>query len=358
MSITEEGVLSLPFGIGEVGLSASGNKASGQNEKFRLEIEKRDSLAYRYEPISWNNDTVELRGGLYLPAGTGPFPTIVLAHGASAGNRQNWNYRSWAGFYLEQGFGLLLYDRRGEGASGGVNNDHTTFIDLKEDLLLGLQHISEHPEVDTSRLGIGGGSQAAYLGLMAAAESSLPRFLIHSGASAVPIDQQEMDMVWYEMREQGEPWAYIREAEAYLRLLFHYVTTGRNWETLRKEAEWARSRPWGHYIGHSESEEGLLWWRRNVDIYRPEEALPKIGIPALFLYGEEDVIVPPLENAPKLEYYLSQNPAADFRIQVFPNCGHNLEVGAYVDEEGRFHWFEKHPEMRAQIRRFCRQLRE
>jgi fermentation-respiration switch protein FrsA (DUF1100 family) len=62
-------------------------------------------------------DGTTLRGWHYQPNGTGPHPTIVLAHGFSAVKEMYLD--KYADAFVEAGFASVVYDNRGFGASDG-----------------------------------------------------------------------------------------------------------------------------------------------------------------------------------------------------------------------------------------------
>ncbi len=353
--INKDYIASLPFGLGEFLLSQKGDSLVGQQGPFRLQLMRTFLPAYRREEVTWKNDTVRLNGTIYLPDSDPPYPAVVLTHGANTGTRTNWNYQSWAFPYLEEGFAVLLYDRRGEGQSTKVDNGLTTFLDLRDDLLGGITLFREHPAIRSDRIGIGGGSQAGYLAFMAAGADTLVAFLALRSASSHTLDQGEITMVRTEMLRDGLPWQSVQDAQAYMRRLFAYVQTGDDWEALQTATDRIRSEPWAEYIGLPSEPSGLTWWRHNVPTWQPDHLLPQLTLPVLLQFGKEDVIVPPYENVSRFSYLLEES---DLELHVYPDCGHNLELPAGNDKQGNFRWFGKHPDMLRDLRLFLRKHKE
>lgn len=340
-------IVTFPFGVGAIPLRNHGDTIRSANTDFTVELMRSARPVYPSQEVGWQNKEVSLRGTLYYPqrmvAGM-KVPLIILTHGAGAGNRGKWAYRSYAKFYLERGLAVLLYDRRASGASTG-DNDHASLNDLKDDLLAGLARVKGEPGIDPQRIGVGGGSQAAYIGFMAAAESSDIHFLIHSGASAVSMDDQEMQNVVYVMRAEGEPPAMIDTAKAYMRLYFYYAATGDRWPVLDSLARVAQEARWGGYLDQPMKCEHMDWWRLNHNVYRPELVLPKVHVPTLLLYGEKDYIVPPQEQTGLVEFYFRQAGNNALTIRVIPGALHSLELPSTPEPDGSFRWPRKAPEL-------------
>ncbi|NOT09963.1 MAG: prolyl oligopeptidase family serine peptidase [Gemmatimonadales bacterium] len=119
------------------------------------------------EPVSFVNEGATLSGEIALPPGRGPFPGVVLVHGSGPVSREN--NAPLRSVFLEQGFAVLSYDKRGIGASGGayrgvgpLNSDSMIRL-LAGDAAAGLRAMAAHPRLDSRRLGLAGGSQAGWI---------------------------------------------------------------------------------------------------------------------------------------------------------------------------------------------------
>ena len=94
---------------------------------------------------------VRLAYTLDLPAGTGPFPAIVMGHGSGQVTRQQ--LVSLALGFVQAGFAVLRYDKRGVGGSGGVYevagnvpNSERVFPILAGDMIAGVEFLKTRPE--------------------------------------------------------------------------------------------------------------------------------------------------------------------------------------------------------------------
>jgi len=105
-------------------------------------------------PVQFHSRGVPLRGW-YVPAecGSTPHPAVVVAHGWSS----NASHMLPVARRLHAaGFGVLLYDARGHGMSGG--DGPITIRKFAEDLLAAVDYLQSLPAVDPARLGVVGHS--------------------------------------------------------------------------------------------------------------------------------------------------------------------------------------------------------
>jgi len=74
-------------------------------------------LKFDREPqkIAFADGDVRLAGALLEPDGRGPFPAVVLVHGAGPGTHDEPAFIVHANAFLSQGFAVLTYDKRSSG---------------------------------------------------------------------------------------------------------------------------------------------------------------------------------------------------------------------------------------------------
>jgi len=124
-------------------------------------------------------DGVTLRGW-YVPSRNGA--AVIALHG-SDGNRDQllWHAQALA----EHGYGVLLFDLRAHGESGGTVFPVT---DASADVKAAVTYLLSRKEVDPERIGAVGLSLGAHVILQAAAENTFLKALICDGASTNTID--------------------------------------------------------------------------------------------------------------------------------------------------------------------------
>lgn len=115
----------------------------------------------------FTNGEVRLAYSLDLPTGSGPFPAIVAGHGSGRVTRQQ--MEGFARRWTSQGFAVLRYDKRGIGESTGTYSEvgaqaSATIIPLLAgDVAAAARFLRARPEIDASRVGLAGASQAGWI---------------------------------------------------------------------------------------------------------------------------------------------------------------------------------------------------
>ena len=71
------------------------------------------------EEITFLNQTIKIAGTLYFPEGKAPYPAVVVVHPASGGERTDPFYDHLRSALPAHGIAVLIFDRRGSGASEG-----------------------------------------------------------------------------------------------------------------------------------------------------------------------------------------------------------------------------------------------
>ena len=123
------------------------------------QIETRSGITYA------THDGVALAGDLYLPAGAGPFPALVAAHGGGwqAGARSAFQY--WGPYLAARGYVLFAVSYR------LAKKGHKAFPQAVTDVLAAVQFVrgsAAQIKVDPERIGLFGASAGAHLAALAA----------------------------------------------------------------------------------------------------------------------------------------------------------------------------------------------
>jgi len=204
--------------------------------------------------------------------------------------------------------------------------------------------LKSRKEVDAKHIGVWGLSQGGWLGPLAASRSADVAFVIAvSGPGVSPGEQM---IVYYanELRRQGVPEGDLREASVVRRDIWTYMSNGNGYEKVKAELEQARTKAWfsrakaqqDNSFGTLPKPEelskpvgrNLLWFRQEMN-YDPVAALRALRVPALFLFGDRDQLIPVQESVAVLQRVLGENAHHDFTIREFTNDDHEmrLEVG-------------------------------
>jgi pimeloyl-ACP methyl ester carboxylesterase len=141
------------------------------------------------------------------------------------------------------------------------------------------------------------------------------------------------------------PEADVREADALRRDVWTYLFTGKGYEKARRELDAARAKRWFGEVNsqqdrlfeplHKPSEldqpgSSILRFRREMT-YDPVPALRALRVPALFLFGAEDRLIPVEKSVAVIREVLTKSGRADFTIQVFDHDDHGMYNSGGID---------------------------
>lgn len=136
-------------------------------------------------PAFFENNGTRLAFSLDLPRGHGPFPAIVLGHGSGKITRSQ--LRPLADRFVDMGFAVLRFDKRGVGESTGTyvfvgyRDSQEVFPVLASDIAAGVRFLRTRPEIDPKRIGLAGMSQAGWILPIAARQVDVNFLVLLSG---------------------------------------------------------------------------------------------------------------------------------------------------------------------------------
>ncbi len=109
-----------------------------------------------------------------------------------------------AHYMISHGFAILNYDKRGVGESEGIYQERASTSNLQkhaEDAIAGVEYLASRPEIDTSRIGLIGFSQAGWVIPLAASQSDvITHFVILSG----PVESTSQEDVFSTYTNDGD----------------------------------------------------------------------------------------------------------------------------------------------------------
>lgn len=153
--------------------------------------------SYRTEEVMFHSrDGTQLGGTLYLPVSFGArAAATVMVHGSGPQDRDG--YASiiavMADALAAEGRAVMVYDKRGNGASGG-DGDRAGFDLLAEDAMAAMQFLHSRPEIDAARIGLAGSSQAGWVAARAIDLGAQPRDVLLLGAAGAAIAVRDQNL--------------------------------------------------------------------------------------------------------------------------------------------------------------------
>jgi pimeloyl-ACP methyl ester carboxylesterase len=212
---------------------------------------------------------------LTLPPGAGPFPAVAMVHGS--GERTRDEFDVWTAYLALNGVAVLADDKRGVGESGGTfpgdaGNDGTVDL-LARDAQNEVRFLAALPQLDPTRVGLFGDSQAGWISPLAAARDPAVRFVVSVVGPTTTVGETD---------------------------------------------------DWGRLAGESEtppsgSRAAMLAQVRQdgPSGFDPVPSLRKLSIPALWMYGSDDRNVPTELCVERLQ---ALKPGHDFSWVVLPTA--------------------------------------
>jgi uncharacterized protein len=293
-----------------------------------------ETHAVTEEAVHFASGEITLAGALVLPAGSGQHPAVVLFHGSGAQKRDLF----MASWFAEQGIAALAYDKRGVGESTG-DFRVVPFMELCDDGLAAIEYLKSRKDIDTKHIGVWGLSQGGWLGPLAASRSADVSFVIAVSGPGVSPGEQMIVFYANELRAEGVVESDVREASAVRRDIWNYMSNGNGYEKAKKELEQARTKRWfGKARVQQDDSFGTLptpeelgqqpvhstQWFKQEAVYDPVPALRAVRVPALFLFGERDQLIPVAESVAAIRRVLAEDAHHDFTIREFPNDDHQM----------------------------------
>jgi uncharacterized protein len=294
----------------------------GINAEFEVNKTAAVPLVYETKEVTFRNNDIQLAGTLILPQGKGPFPGVVLVHTSGNQTRSESFYRS-RGFYLaSNGFAVLIYDRRGRGASGGRD---VSMELLADDVIAGVEFLKSIDKINRMKIGVMGNSQGGYVAPLAAAKSHDIAFLIVVSAPGITPDEQNdfsikndlislkvsADTIESVLRLRGD----IRD--------YQYNQTGEK-EDIQNRLNSISSKAWFKSTLLEDSVRVVTNGVKEFLTYNPISAWVKVTVPVLAVWGDSDSRVPVELSKSEITKALLGAGNKDFTQVVFSNSTHGL----------------------------------
>ena len=288
----------------------------------------RSFFSYQGESIQFTNGSVQLKGTLIKPYGSGPFPGVVLLHDAQLNTaREN---QVFAEFFARRGMAVLTFDKRGYGQSQGTLP--YSIYDLAGDARAAYSYLEALPDVEQSGFwALGEGTRAAVLA--ATQMENKPAFMIMVSSSGLSPAAQRHWLYEKRARHQGLNATERSWVKEILDKMDEYYRTGESEEEILAQIERIKPEAWFRKSMNMEPDQTpkrLNDWFS--DWHYPEDLdldvlpfLEQLATPCLFIFGDEDANTPVSLTITSLERINSQSKGKkDWRILSFPNADHYI----------------------------------
>lgn len=275
------------------------------------------------QPASFSNGNVRLEGTLYLPPGANnKLPAVVLAHGSGPTTR---HLGPWITFFVQEGFAVLSFDKRGTGDSEG-DWQRSTYLDLSADLVAAGRWLSDHPNIDATRIGLKTSSQSGWYGPATVDESEIFAFLIQRAGPAVNFAVGTGHEIRCELKSDGVAPRDIDAAVSFWLELHEMASNGASLEFANEFLRAARDEDWFETSYNDWDAITALWWHQHTANMKLEPAASTalLEVPVLWFLAENDENVPYRESIAALES--AKERKADLSVVTVHNAGHSFVV--------------------------------
>ena len=234
------------------------------------------------------------------------------------------------------GIASLIFDKRGCGASGG-SWVTSSLEDLSRDALAAVSYLKTMSNVDPSRIGLWGVSQAGWIETLAASQSHDIGFMIViSGGGASP---RESEFFSYKQEFEKAGLSDSEEAQAFdlVNAYFKYLATGKDRSRVigLLEGTAGRLSPLAKQLTRIlPSEENRTNWSW-VATWNPEPCMEKITCPILLMLGDKDTEHPTQLAVQKWKDGLKKAGNKSVSVVVFPGAGHGIRMREGFSGKGR-----------------------
>lgn len=256
---------------------------------------------------------VRYPGGPGYRQGRGPWPGIVLVHGAGDGIADGWGH--WPATVAGCGAVVLSYDKPGCGGSPGDWRTQT-LADRAREALAALEVLRGLPDVDAARVGLFGGGQGGWVCYLAAALA--PRavaFLAAVGGPGVRVAEQERHRI--SLATGGDP-----DALAWVDERARRLAAGDDPARVLADQRVHAGRPWYAAACEGYATADLLGFAGRVIAFDPADALARLRCPVFAAFGGADGYVPVQRSVEVLGALLPPDPR--HAVAVFPGADHGL----------------------------------
>jgi len=297
------------------------------------EVTKASRVPLHEESVVVNNGPVKLAGTLYTPTSQGPHPAIILLHGS--GPLTRFSFGPYPHFFTSLGFVVLIYDKRGTGASSGTLLDASTGTsmapayypdDLVSDALAAVHFLQARSDVNSRRVGLWGSSEGGMLTTQVAARSKDVAFIIDSSGFMGPLSETVSYQIGAVLRSQGSSRSDVEKATKFTDMWLRVARTGQGWDEFVRQRDEMRKedKPWFmQSSGDFASLDQMRWDWDHILTFSPLATLKEVTCPALGVYGEADTLTQVSVAVRNMRAALGQS-NKHFTIKVFPNAGHSL----------------------------------
>jgi len=300
---------------------------------------------YYTEDVKFRNEkaSVTLSGTLSLPSKDGVFPVVILISGSGPQNRDeelvgHKPFLVLSDHLTKNGIGVLRFDDRGVGESGGVFSLATT-LDFVSDVEAAIEYLKSRKETDIKKIGLIGHSEGGIVAPLVASDKKDVAFIVLLAApgikgSEIVLAQQELIARVMGVKEEDiEKYKKLNrdlfqtldkeEKNPELKYILSNIINvasggGAQIEDVKQQVEQLTS-PW------------MMFFLK----YDPSIAIREVKCPLLAINGDKDLQVPSKANLKAISDSFNKEDSGNNKVTKTNNDVTTIEI------EGLNHLFQE-----------------
>lgn len=306
----ENNIMKGTFNQGSYALELNLSRGEIIEEKAKRPQEPKAPFPYYTEEVTFKNAKagITLGGTLTLPKKEGNYPVVILISGSGAQNRdseilEHKPFLVLADHLTRNGIGVLRYDDRGVGKSGG-NPTNDTSADFATDTQAAYDYLKTRKEVNKKKIGLIGHSEGGLIAQLIAEQNADIAFIVTLAGPGIPGSEIMVLQNYMVGKADSIPENELTSMGVTNRKLYSVITT-ENDEKLRKAAVTEiYTKEFGPFFASKgvPKDEIANVVAGNTEIltspwfvyflrYNPAPVIEKIKCPILALNGSKDIQV-------------------------------------------------------------------
>lgn len=267
--------------------------------------------------VHFTNQGAQLAGTLYMPNSGANLPAIVVFWGAALPTRQFALYKHLTEGLPAMGVAVLVFDRRGSGASSGTMHG-TDYKLLASDGVAAARFLAGDPRVDSRKIGYWGLSQGGWLAVLAASQDKKAAFAVSVSAPLVTPAEQMDFAVSNLLAVHGYSQADINQAINVRHAWQGFLRGSVAFNSALKAIQGAEKKRWyglefmpdaADFRKQPKNKE----WKADMD-YDPLQIADDVHVPVLFIYGGADPWIPVARSIERLQTLVKTHPRLEYRV--------------------------------------------
>lgn len=299
---------------------------------------------YSIDEVHYYNASIELYADVYSPNEPKSRTGIAIIQGSGNSDRSNGWSAAFAAFLAENGYFVLLPDKRGCGKSEG-SWKQSSFEELAEDAIASVHHLKS--KFDLESVGLLGLSQGGFIAPVAASKTADIDFVINVVGTSVTLEEQIIHEVANTARKEGlSPQEIAGVLE--LHVLMKQYAFDRDWETLGDRFAALENSSWSEFAQTFPSSPDIWVWdwiAKNID-FNPMNYWKKVEQDVFIAYGSKDQHdnMPVYESVYRLQNGFREAGKQNYQIEIY-ETGHAMYEDDRAELRKEFlddilHWLE------------------